>query len=482
MSAFWILCFVSLLICVVVVNGFCTMGSHDGINARPRSFKPDMGPSFRPLVAVGLFGGLFSGGGNRGSTSAYVTKDSNRGATNTVIRTVNGIRHRRLGGGDIIVSEVGLGTQRWVSEDFNAPDEAMCMKFMDKAILESGVNLIDTAEQYPIPSGPRHPEGGVEKVIGKWLAQDPSRRSKVVIATKITGGRNVNRKNIFADLEGSLRRLRTDYVDVYQLHWPARYSPQANWGQSLQYHHEVEPYFKGTTGFEEIVMAMGELVQQGKIRGWGMCNDNAFGLTASCEIAKRLNMPPPVSMQNDFSLIDRRAEENGVSEASSPLYENVGFMAYNALAGGVLTGKYLDGPPPTTDNSNLDEAQQTLENPRGRHDELNWGRTLYRYRSGPAEDATKRYVKLAGKFGMSPLELSLRWCKDRHLVTTTLLGQTSMKQLEEDLTIFRKHEPLPDELLWEIDRVHMRNRLPIFSSTRVGADWNGEGEIGELIP
>ena len=156
------------------------------------------------------------------------------GATNEVVKTVNGMRHKRLGGSDIIVSEMGLGTQRWGSGDFNAPSEALCMRFMDRAILEGGVNLLDTAEQYPIPSTRANPEGDTERIIGKWLAQDKGRRRKVVIASKITGGRNVNGKSIIADCEASLQRLGTDYLDVYNLHWPARYSPQSNWGQSLE--------------------------------------------------------------------------------------------------------------------------------------------------------------------------------------------------------------------------------------------------------
>ena len=224
---------------------------------------------------------------------------------------------------------------------------------------------------------------------------------------------------------------------------------------------------------------MGDLIQQGKIRGWGLCNDNAFGITACCEIAKRLGVPPPVSMQNDFSLIDRRAEENGVAEASSPFHENVGFMSYNALAGGVLTNKYSSGLPATYDNPSFDSSKKTRDSPRGRHDEPGWSRTLYRYRSGPALAAVDSYSKLADRYGLSLTEMSLRWTASRRLVTTTLLGTTSMKQLEEDLQFYKNNKnPLPDELMWQIDRVHMRNRLPIFSSTRVGEDWYGEGEIG----
>ena len=114
----------------------------------------------------------------------------------------------------------------------------MCHKFMDQAVLEKGVSMIDTAEQYPIPSDRGKPEGGTERIIGSWMKKDKSRREKLVIATKITGSSNVTKKNIKKDLEGSLVRLGTDYVDVYTLHWPARYTPQSNWGQSLQYHVE----------------------------------------------------------------------------------------------------------------------------------------------------------------------------------------------------------------------------------------------------
>ena len=212
-----------------------------------------------------------------------------------------------------------------------------------------------------------------------------------------------------------------------------------------------------------------------------MCNDNAYGLTASCYAARASGAAPPLVMQNDYSLINRRIEENGLSEASSPVHENVGFMAYNALAGGVLTGKYLERPA-AVDETSRERALKSLQSPRGRMDERGWGYTLYRYRSGPADKATREYAALAKRFGMSLTELSLRFCRERSAVTTTLLGHTSMAQLEEDLKYFQAREPLPRELLWEIDRVHMKNRLPIFASTRVGKDWDGEGEIGEPIP
>jgi len=226
---------------------------------------------------------------------------------------------------------------------------------------------------------------------------------------------------------------------------------------------------------------MGKLAAQGKIRG-GVCNDNAYGLAASCAAARELGVPPPVAWQGDYSIINRRSEENGVWEACSPIHENVGFMGYNALAGGVLTGKYLTGPPPSSDDADSERRRTTMQQPRGRHDTDSWGRTLYRYRSAPADRATRAYAKLAADNGMSLTELSLRWCRQRQGATTMLLGQTSINQLQEDLAYFRVKEELSPELMWEIDRVHMRNRLPIFSSENVSGLYRGKGEIGETIP
>ena len=466
-------------------------------DTKDESPKPTVksSPSRRSVVQAASLGSLFPWGDRAAKAATCgggtnTSRPQSTGPTNETVSVVNGMRHKRLGSGSSIsVSEFGLGTQRWGGADFNSPDETLCHEILDFAVLEKGVNLIDTAEQYPIPSDRTHPEGNTEKIIGSWIKKDKSRRDKLVLATKITGGANVTKKNIKKDLEGSLLRFGVDEIDLYTLHWPARYTPQSNWGQSLQYHLDTEqaPYYKNHASFEEIAEAMSELIEAGKLQGWGMCNDNAYGLTASCYAAYGLqNGHAPCVMQNDFSVINRRIEENGQAEASSPVNENVGFMAYNVLAGGVLTGKYLEVAAAVDNPQDRALAESLLNDPRGRMDDYSWGKTLYRYRSGSASDATREYAKLADEYNMSLTELSLKWCLGRTSVTTSLVGHSGMEQLRETLRFFDTNDemskPLPEQLLWEIDRVHMRNRLPIFSSDRVGRDWGGAGEIGERIP
>ena len=200
-----------------------------------------LGGNRRQLLKLSSAAGLLGGGverlaGRGAATAAAPTAaaPTATGATNSVVRVVDGIRQKRLGGTDIIVSEMGLGTQRWGSADFNGPDEALCHQLLDRAVLRSGINLVDTAEQYPIPSDRGRPEGDTERIIGNWIKKEAGRRQKLVIASKITGGRNINRRTIEADLRGSLERLGTDYLDVYMLHWPARYTPQSWLGFGLR--------------------------------------------------------------------------------------------------------------------------------------------------------------------------------------------------------------------------------------------------------
>jgi diketogulonate reductase-like aldo/keto reductase len=319
---------------VALLSLLCTIACSDAKATSSAAFMMSKSPERnlqlqsnsrrRQVLRVGA-GGLFSGlpffgsdsdnkrNNNEAQAAMLNSKEKGGGgggggATNEVVKIVKGMKHRRLGNSDIFVSELGLGTQRWMSTDFNGPNRELCYEFLDEAILKRGVNLIDTAEQYPIPSGGRNSEeGDTERVIGDWLKDRKVPRSDVVIATKITGGRNVTPLNIRKDCDESLKRLQTDYIDVYLLHWPQRYSPQSNWGQSLAYNVETDKeqrkFLGSPTSFEDICLSMEELIQCGKIKGWGLCNDNAYGLTASTRTAKALGTTPPCTVRTEFPLL-----------------------------------------------------------------------------------------------------------------------------------------------------------------------------------
>jgi len=213
---------------IVLCSFFTSSSAFTGVSLLPQR---NAGIAYASLprrnMGFALAAGAFNlpewmgGGGGAAAATAG-------GSTNSVVKVVAGVRHRRLGGGDIVVSELGLGTQRWGGADYNSPDEALCHQMLDFAVA-NGINLVDTAEQYPIPSDLTRPEGRTEEIIGNWLAKDKSRREKLVIATKITGGANITPKNIIEACEGSLQRLQTDYIDVYNLHWPARYFCTSVW-------------------------------------------------------------------------------------------------------------------------------------------------------------------------------------------------------------------------------------------------------------
>ena len=250
----------------------------------------------------------------------------------------------------------------------------------------------------------------------------------------------------------------------------------------------------------------------GKIRGYGACNDNAVGLMGARQCrshrvdlhavdasshagmygaARELGVPGPLCMQNDYSIVNRRVEENGLSEASSPAIANAGFMAYNVLAGGMLTGKYGLTPndgvaPAAVDDGDRTRAKKYAEAPRGRMDTRGWGLTLGRYRTAAMRSAAAQYTKLAKEYGLKGglTELSFRFVAERKAVTSSLVGHTSLAQLDASIDAYRKAAkgPLDQQLLWDIDRVHLQNRLPLFANDEAGKDWRGEGFIGERIP
>ncbi|GLC33117.1 hypothetical protein PLESTB_000368700 [Pleodorina starrii] len=356
------------------------------------------------------------------------------------------MRRHKLGSSDLEVPIVCLGTMTWGEQ--NTEEEAF--EQLDYA-LSVGVNFIDTAELYPVPPRPET-VGRTETYIGNWLKARGC-RDKVIIATKVAAPLpgvdrswvvanrseppgpatqpELDEASIRAALEGSLRRLQTDYVDLYQIHWPARYVPL--WGKR-QYRVEQE---RPHVSFEDQVRVMGALIQEGKIRHWGLSNETTYGVCQMCEAAKRLGVPPPVSIQNDFAPVYRHFEEE-LAEACAPSAYNLGLLAYGVLAGGTLSGKYLEGEGP--DN--------------GRHKAF--PNFQPRYHQAATRAAASEYAALAKRVGLSPATLTQAWAASRWYMGSVIIGATTMEQLKENIEACQV--VLDESTLAEMDSIHLRHR------------------------
>jgi aryl-alcohol dehydrogenase-like predicted oxidoreductase len=343
------------------------------------------------------------------------------------------MRLHQLGDSELRVSEICLGTMTFGQQ--NTIEEAH--EQLDLAF-ERGVNFLDAAEMYPVPAR-AETQGRTESYIGEWLAQRT--RDKVVVATKIAGpGRPtnwvrggslaINRKNVRQAVTDSLRRLKTDYIDLYQIHWPDRYVPQFG---STVYDPASE---RSSTPAAEQVEAIGELIKEGKIRYWGLSNETAWGLTDFVRTAKQLGQPPPITIQNAYNLINRHYD-SALAEAGRR--ERVDLIPYSPLGFGLLTGKYLDGVPANTRIALFD----------------NFGA---RYRKPNVDEAVAAYVKTAKKHGISPTHLALAFVRSRWFVKSTIIGATRRTQLEENLSSLEVE--LSDEILAELDAVHARYPSP----------------------
>ncbi|RMG31686.1 MAG: NADP(H)-dependent aldo-keto reductase, partial [Gammaproteobacteria bacterium] len=334
----------------------------------------------------------------------------------------------------IEVSLICLGTMTFGEQ--NSPREAFAQ--MDLA-LERGVNFFDTAELYAIPPRPET-YGRTEEILGEWLRRT-GKRDQVVLATKIAGpgedwipwirgGRTrYTRAQIRAALDGSLRRLRTDYVDLYQLHWPER---QTNYFGRLGYTPQEDRF----TPFEETLEALAGEMDRGRIRAWGLSNETPWGTMRFLALADRLGLPRPVSIQNPYNLLNR-TYEIGMAEIS--WREGCGLLAYSPLAFGVLTGKYLHGARPAG-------ARLT----RFPH--------YTRYSNPEAEAATAAYVNLAREHGLDPAQMALAFVHSRPFVTSTLVGATTLEQLETNLA--SAELVLPPSVLDGIEAIHRRQPNP----------------------
>ncbi|BBN60096.1 NADP(H)-dependent aldo-keto reductase [Hydrogenovibrio marinus] len=343
--------------------------------------------------------------------------------------------YNSLGNTDIQVSRICLGTMTWGEQ--NTQSEAF--EQMDYA-LNQGVNFWDTAELYSVP--PRaETYGATEIMIGNWFAKN-GRRDDVVLASKIAGpmgpashirdgqGR-FNREQITQALEASLKRLQTDYLDLYQLHWPER---PTNYFGKLNYEWVDEP--QNLTSFEETLEVLTEFVKQGKIRQIGLSNETAWGAMKFLQIAEAKGLQKIVTVQNPYSLLNR-SYEVGLAEVSR--HEGIGLLAYSPLGFGALSGKYLNGAKP--------EGSRLALFPN-----------YDRYMGANAVRATELYAALAKGNGLTPTQLALAFVNSRPFLSANIIGATSMEQLKENIDSI--NITLDDEVLYQIERIHAQYTIP----------------------
>ncbi len=342
------------------------------------------------------------------------------------------MEYRPLGQTDIKVSVICLGTMTWGGQN----TEAEAHTQLDCA-LNAGVNFIDTAEMYAIP--PKAETFGLtERYIGHWLAQRGI-RDKVILATKVTGPglthiRNGNphhdRAHIEAAIHGSLERLQTDYIDLYQVHWPDR---NTNFFGKLGYRHQQG---HDGTPIEETLGVLAGLIKAGKIRYVGISNETPWGAMQYLEAASRLSLPRIVSIQNPYSLLNRTFE---VGLAETAHREHTGLLAYSPLGFGVLSGKYLNDARPAGARLSLYPD-------------------YVRYLTSAGIQATEAYVGLAHRYNIKPAQLALAYVNSRPFVTSSIIGATNLTQLQENLS--SAEITLSEEILNEIESIHQQHPNP----------------------
>jgi aryl-alcohol dehydrogenase-like predicted oxidoreductase len=347
------------------------------------------------------------------------------------------MEYRKLGLTDLSVSAICLGSMTWGQQNTEAEGHEQ----LDYAVAR-GVNFIDTAEMYSIPPRPET-QGSTERIIGSWLAARKN-RDKVVIATKVSGrgeanwlreggaGTVLDRKNIYYAIEGSLKRLQTDYVDLYQLHWPDRSLPL--WGAGGTTYRR--PSRRAEIPIEETLDALNELVKAGKVRHIGLSNETPWGVARFLRAAELGHGPRVVSIQNAYNLINRTFEM-GLAEFAER--DGVGLLAYSPLAQGYLTGKYQGGARPPGARTTLFERAQRYEKP------------------GVAA-AIDAYLKLAKEIGADPSQLAVAYVTSRPFVTSNIIGATTMAQLETDLDSIEL--TITPEIEKRIDEIHQLHSNP----------------------
>ncbi|CBA33381.1 NADP(H)-dependent aldo-keto reductase [Cronobacter turicensis] len=344
------------------------------------------------------------------------------------------MHYHRIPHSSLEVSTLGLGTMTFGEQN----SEADAHEQLDYAVSQ-GINLIDVAEMYPVPPRPET-QGLTETYVGNWLKKRAN-REKLVIASKVSGpsrnsdsgirpNQTLDRKNIRDALDASLKRLQTDYLDLYQVHWPQR--PTNCFGKLGYTWSDSAP----VVTLLETLEALAEFQRAGKIRYIGVSNETAFGVMRYLHLADKHDLPRIVTIQNPYSLLNRSFEV-GLAEVSQ--FEGVELLAYSALAFGTLTGKYLNGAKPAG-------ARNTLFS------------RFTRYSSEQSQKAVAAYVDVAKRHGLDPAQMALAFVRQQQFVASTLLGATTMEQLKTNVESL--HVTLNEDVLAELEAVHQVYTYP----------------------
>jgi len=341
------------------------------------------------------------------------------------------MKYKKLGTTDIDVSLICLGTMTWGTQN----SEKDAFEQMDYAV-EKGINFFDTAELYSVPPTATS-YGKTEIMIGNWFAKK-NNREKIILATKVAGpgcswirggGNNFSDKKIGEAIDGSLKRLKTDYIDLYQLHWPERTTNYFGKRDYVQDENEEK-----WNGFESVLESLDKYIKMGKIRYIGISNETPFGLSKYIEISKNKKLPRVMTVQNPYNLVNR-TYEIGMSEIS--LRERCGLIPYYPLATGYLSGKYRNNKMPKNSRQALFKGWERHGNPL-------------------ALKAYEEYFKLAEKYDLTPTHLAHAFVNSRPFVTSNIIGATTMKQLKENIESVNIE--LSQEIMDQIDLIH--NNIP----------------------
>ncbi|WP_339676547.1 NADP(H)-dependent aldo-keto reductase [uncultured Zhongshania sp.] len=334
---------------------------------------------------------------------------------------------RELGRTGINVSEICLGTMTWGQQ--NTQEQAF--EQMDYAV-SRGINFFDTAEMYPVPPVPET-QGKTEEYIGEWFRQC-GKRKQIVLASKATGpghphvrdAKPLNRSGILEAIDGSLARLQTDYIDLYQIHWPNR---ATNFFGKLGYQHSDDD---AERDLHEILETLSELVGSGVVKAIGISNETPWGVMSYLNLAEQYGLPRIASIQNPYSLLNRTFE---IGLAEMAIREDVGLLAYSPLAFGMLSGKYRNGARPVDGRITLFERFQRYSNPQ-------------------AVAASEAYVVLAERHELAPAQMALAFVTSRAFLTSNIIGATTMAQLKENIDSAELQ--LSEVVLKEIEDIHQR--------------------------